>query len=219
MEHILKKLPNTNHTICTSFFGSDEALDKLYNFLDGIINRDNITIYRFSPHGSKKLDDLTHLKRYNKNNSMTDIEMFCHDQEPLDFDLYKNVLPKNVHIPEQFEELIQYRKEYGRGLKSIAGSFGNNLNDFCLLLHSEKNSVELERYQNNGYIGTYYWSHALIAQDWFRFARNVQWRKQVDKRFLIYTGGRGGGKSTSILLSILASIIISIAALYNVFSA
>jgi hypothetical protein len=39
------------------------------------------------------------------------------------------------------------------------------------LSHSEKNSQELELYEQNDFIGVYYWSHALIARDWFRYAK------------------------------------------------
>lgn len=39
-----------------------------------------------------------------------------------------------------------------------------------ILLHSEKNSVEVEKYKKKGYYPVYIWSHAIISQDWFRYA-------------------------------------------------
>jgi hypothetical protein len=42
--------------------------------------------------------------------------------------------------------------------------------DKILILHSEKRSAQLQTYQYNGYVGVYYWSHAVIAADWFRYA-------------------------------------------------
>ena len=38
----------------------------------------------------------------------------------------------------------------------------------------------------------YYWSHAIIALDWFRFAEHIKQKKQVKKTFLIYNRAWGG---------------------------
>jgi len=42
--------------------------------------------------------------------------------------------------------------------------------DQLLLCNSEKNSIELDKFESNGFIGVYYWAHAIIARDWFRYA-------------------------------------------------
>jgi hypothetical protein len=56
-----------------------------------------------------------------------------------------------------------------------------------LLLHSEQRSDNLKKYQHDGELITvYYWSHAVIAQDWFRFAEHIEQKKQVNRTFLIY---------------------------------
>ena len=56
-----------------------------------------------------------------------------------------------------------------------------------LLLHSEKRSNNLKKYQlNNELIPVYYWSHALIAQDWFRYAERETFQKCIKKTFLVY---------------------------------
>ena len=40
-----------------------------------------------------------------------------------------------------------------------------------ILLHSEINSPELTRYENTEkFQGAYWWSHAVIARDWYRYA-------------------------------------------------
>jgi hypothetical protein len=41
-----------------------------------------------------------------------------------------------------------------------------------MLLHSELNSVQVARYTQNGFVPVYYWSHAVIARDWFRYAEH-----------------------------------------------
>jgi len=45
------------------------------------------------------------------------------------------------------------------------------INDNYLICHSELNSKEIEKYQHHGGIGVYWWSHAMIARDWYRFAK------------------------------------------------
>jgi hypothetical protein len=70
-----------------------------------------------------------------------------------------------------------------------------NIYDKCVLLHSEKRSTNLELYCNNQYISSYYWSHAFIALDWFRYAKHVKLKKnQKTKTFLIYNRAWSGSR-------------------------
>jgi hypothetical protein len=61
-----------------------------------------------------------------------------------------------------------------------------------LLLHSEQRSDQIARYQEDQFIPVYYWSHALIALDWFRYAQYVTQQKQIKKTFLIYNRAWSG---------------------------
>jgi hypothetical protein len=47
-----------------------------------------------------------------------------------------------------------------------------NLYNYVLLVHSEKNSKEVDNYSQHGFLPVYYWSHAVIAADWFRYAEH-----------------------------------------------
>ena len=48
----------------------------------------------------------------------------------------------------------------------------NNSTDFWILLHSELNSPEVLKYESTGLFKcAYWWGHAPIAIDWYRFAR------------------------------------------------
>jgi len=178
-------------------------LDRLYNFLSNICNRNDLLIYRFFPHGSKKLEHLVTLtlNTHSWFHNITSHNMIFHDQEPLQYDFYNN---------EDFLTNLQKRKRLWRAesesaLRCHADVFYKmltpthirskihfpiNANDQVLLCHSEKNSSELERYEQNNFIGVYYWSHALIARDWFRHARLdpvlVVNFEQITKDFLIY---------------------------------
>jgi hypothetical protein len=148
-------------------------LDRLYNYVDGLCNHD-IIIYRFFPHGSKKLEDLLPINAVNYANSswskdMLTPVMICHDQEPLHYDLYSQ---------------DDVRKCAGAGwtplLKEIAStmhlrgviSLPQRCYDLTLLCHSELNSPELPKFEDNGFVGVYWWSHGIIAQDWFRYAQH-----------------------------------------------
>jgi len=126
--------------------------------------------------------------------------MFCHDQEPLNYNLYagcigindlcginpeltdtigKNTLIENQQLLEQLIPKLNLKIVTG-GLNWIAPA---------LLIHSEKRSINLEQYQNDNYIGVYYWCHALIAKDWYRYAEyDIDLDKKVadTKDFLIY---------------------------------
>jgi hypothetical protein len=69
-------------------------LNQIYNFIDGLIDGSSI-IYRFSPHGSRNLEDLTVLKNHEVNGRimthndwMNAVTVIMHDQEPLNFNFY-----------------------------------------------------------------------------------------------------------------------------------
>ena len=144
-------------------------LDRLYNHLDGLCNHDAI-IYRFSPHGSKKLLDLNILRPQPWFEHMTKPLAFMHDQEPLNHHFYR---------PEVVEETISLWK-YADDLHNLAkglhlrGASHRILNacDYSLIIHSEKNSTEVPKFEQNGFIGVYWWAHAAIARDWFRYAEH-----------------------------------------------
>lgn len=98
--------------------------------------------------------------------------IFCHDQEPLNFDLYQ----------DHSDYVVTYRKtrDSNSGLptenlhyknSNLRWTLYNNIQKSWTLLHSEINSKNLTRYESTGkFVGAYWWSHAMIARDWYRFA-------------------------------------------------
>jgi len=163
-------------------------LDRLYNFLYNVCNRDDLIIYGFFPHGSRKLEDITVLQNI-KNTSwtagMTAPALIFHDQEPLNYNFYTQEKIKDYvdTYHEKFDSQIRkkliYEQFKSQNLKNLVATMHIRacilkplgVYDQVLLCHSEKNSKDLDLYQYNGFIGVYYWSHALIARDWFRFAK------------------------------------------------
>lgn len=167
-------------------------LDRLYTYIEDIatqVYNDRVIIYRFSPHGSKNLEDFTLLSELDFCDILTPM-ILCADQEPLDFDYYENY---KAHIPGDAycnlpviwtgTEKINYKN-----LKSIGVSTFYHF----MLMHSEQRSDDLQKYKDQEYIPVYYWSHALLARDWFRFAEHQPQRKNVLKKFLIYNRAWSG---------------------------
>jgi hypothetical protein len=148
-------------------------LDRLYNFLHDASDHD-IIIYRYFPHGSKNHSDLKPLHVVSPVDSVCKPHMLCHDQEP--------VTAKSIptHANRTIHNLMECRENFwGR----------------CLFLHSELNSKEIAQISTKVQ-PVYYWSHALIARDWFRYAKHdsVLKNKQVKKTFLIYNRAWAGSR-------------------------
>lgn len=98
--------------------------------------------------------------------SVCNLHMLCHDQEPVTAKSLPTYFNRSIHTILNCQQ---------------------NFWDRCLLLHSELNSQEIEQLSNTVQ-PVYYWSHALIARDWFRYAEHdaVLKSKQVNQTFLIY---------------------------------
>lgn len=162
-------------------------LDKLYHYLENIVKEiaDNIVIYRFYPHGSKKIENLEELEGPISWQFQTlKIPLYCNDQEPLNYSLYQNA--------------IQSDKDFNNLVQSLSLHKDQNLNvkptiyDKVLLLHSEKRSSNLTRYQDNQFITIYYWAHAIISLDWYRYAEHITQNKNTRKKFLVYNRAWSG---------------------------
>jgi len=163
-------------------------LDCLYTFIDNIAKEidKNTLIYRFYPHGAKNIDNLEELAEdLDWQDRVLVYPIYCYDQEPLNYELYKNI----IYADKDYFEIC---KSLGLYKDFNFTRFANIYNKKCLL-HSEKRSKNLVRYESEqSCVGVYYWSHALIALDWFRYAQHVQPCKNVDKRFLVYNRAWSG---------------------------
>jgi hypothetical protein len=155
-------------------------LDRLYHYIESVaqdVYGGNVLIYRFFPHGSKNIDDLNCIKPHTQEENCFFPHAICYDQEPLNYNFYADspvrVKPTALRDPAKLPK---------RNLRVKIG----NLYDKCLLLHSERFSSEVEKYAKDQFIPVFYWSHAIIARDWFRYARHIEFKKDIKKTFLIY---------------------------------
>ena len=64
-------------------------LDDLYHYLTGAFESP-VCLYAFQPHGSKNIYNLKGVFDSNKTDPLLLPMAICHDQEPLNYDLYNN---------------------------------------------------------------------------------------------------------------------------------
>jgi len=155
-------------------------LDNLYHWVESLIP-DPVVLYVFNPHGSKKISDCRFIKCHDRETVYKLPGAIAHDQEPLDWDFYNH--------PEQYLELelwkkmrwhpgdiweklkctpfddLRYAYFANFNLKSLILERTGEMYDQSILIHSEKNSMDLEKYQQHGFICVHYWAHAVIARD------------------------------------------------------
>jgi hypothetical protein len=166
-------------------------LDRLYHYIENIaqeIYGDRVIIYRFFPHGSKNIQDLNNLRDLESDWFEKQIypPIWCNDQEPLNHRFYKNN-PRTPYDNEWSRLWSRLSALYNTETPPINLNWRGSIFKKALLLHSEKRSKNITLYrQDNELIPVYYWSHAIIAQDWFRYAEYEHFQPSATKTFLIY---------------------------------
>lgn len=166
-------------------------LDNLYHYIDGLFS-EPVCMYLFYPHGSRNILDLRGVKPFDRVPFGLDTnvlpQIICNDQEPLNYNLYQQ-------LPNTVIELFE--KTNNPFFSNLKTRLPVNLHDKTMLLHSEQNSPDLELYKKDNYIDIYYWCHAFISKDWYRYA---QYDKQLlnnshpEKDFLIYCRDWSGSR-------------------------
>ena len=118
----------------------------------------------------------------------------CNDQEPLDFEFYQN-----QHMNADFIE--QRRKTMPSviaNLENFQWVFPSNRKKYLIVLHSELNSKQVDLYNNSGkFVCAYWWSHAMMALDWYRFAEHDRFlnpASNLKKLFLLYSRAHTGSR-------------------------
>jgi len=187
----------------------------LYDFVNQVTERQFLIKY-FYPWGNKNLKNVIELvESSGEHNKKTYIEtsyhihkvikqnhswirfdpiLFCHDQEPLNFNLYRDskINPDLIKFYRDSTN-IDYK---GLNLRHILPT---SYRKYWILLHSELNSEEVARYEDTQmFKGAYWWSHAIIARDWYRFAeyddRLSQNKNENTHLFLTYSRDTSGSR-------------------------
>ena len=155
--------------------------------MQDICNQD-VLIYRFLPHGSRKIEDCVPLNEYEEFTNQAlckKVKMICHDQESLNYCDYKTKLELISEISN-----VPYPV-----LNCISKTSNTEYHDYALLLHSEMHSQDVEWFKQHGSVEVYWWCHAIIARDWFRYAEvdpNLSKPKTPKNDFLIYNRAWSG---------------------------
>lgn len=132
--------------------------------------------------------------------------VIMHDQEPLNFDFYNsNYIDHNIEawLVNNMSGMQKYlindavrQRWIGKNLAFIRD--GGTVYDRNILVHSELNSPEVEKYRNVGFADVYWWSHAIIARDWYRYAeldpRLEFFPEQFELDFNIYNRAWSGSR-------------------------
>jgi hypothetical protein len=173
-------------------------LDNLYNWINGLLPSPAV-LYLFLPHGSKNISDLQWFTDYkSKGYKVYSLPaVICHDQEPVEIARYQEVNQSysGCHSGTFLEPIDQYLlkqnsvlKKTVKDLSYVPRSHGQILYDHTIILHSEQNSEDINALEVQGFVPVYYWSHAIISLDWYRFA-NIDRRlrpEPMQQKFLIY---------------------------------
>jgi hypothetical protein len=172
-------------------------LDSLYQYILNIVKTmcsDSVIIYRFWPHGSKNINNFTPLLPFdNWAEQQIALTLSCYDQEPLQYDLYKNSIGERNQSNSNDDDWVALCKSLNCASLLKNFNFYPGIFEKTLLLHSEKRSHNLKKYQLDGdNIPVYYWSHAVISLDWFRYAQHESFKKDSKKTFLIYNRAWSG---------------------------
>jgi hypothetical protein len=157
-------------------------LDNLYEWMSGVSS--DILIYRFFPHGARNLGAIHPVNSWYQQLKYLDykklIPLVAHDQEPLDFDRYnidwkelkdQVLLEWGEFKPNQFH-IIDDSVWRRQALRNIGAVVHSTINNRYILLHSELRSVEVSKFENNVFVGAYWWSHGAISRDWYRYAQH-----------------------------------------------
>jgi len=171
-------------------------LDHLYHWISGITPQP-ANIYYFYPHGSKNLENCI---VYPPGQTTADcllrrdnVNVFCFDQEPLNFDYYDKITTDSIFLTRNLDQSHVSWHIRDRDLVNIDAVIDmmvSSVYDTTILIHSEKHSQDVVKYQQAGYLPVHYWSHGLIARDWFRFAlcdNRLDSEPKNNYDFLIYS--------------------------------
>jgi hypothetical protein len=145
--------------------------------------------------------------------------MICHDQEPLDVKFYnqkqvyaiaKSFLSKHAPNWPLQDSVLNFVSTLHLLSTTFFHSVWNNVfrhrtqetiacisdYDLAILLHSEQRSKQVTYFSKKNCVPVYYWSHAVIALDWYRYAEhdpNLDLSANtIDQDFLIYNRAWSG---------------------------
>lgn len=172
-------------------------------------NTENL-LWLFTPHGSKDWHTITPLIFCDAFDHIESIHLgkiIAHDQEPLFLavaDTYRQTLQdpkKRVSFANDQTDPF-YRN---RSMFDIVDHLSDieflhlcfKFTRYPIICHSEKNSQDIARLEDNHFLTCYYWWHGMVVPDWFRHWRYNRTLQVTNKstapyRFLLYCRATDG---------------------------
>jgi len=175
--------------------------NNLYNFVAQALEN-KFLVKHFYPWGHKAFSNIiNNIEDASPDLPYKDVPvLLCHDQEPLDFDLYSdsNLVKQLDTFYPVLRNIIQ--EHLDKGVTNLNLRWVQPDQEHWTLLHSELNSPEVEKYNNTGLFKcAYWWAHAPIAIDWYRFARYDTRLKRnsqdIVANFLVYGRANTGKRA------------------------
>ena len=184
--------------------------NNLYNFVAQALENKYL-VKHFHPWGHKGFANvIDNIEDARPDVKSRDIPvLLCHDQEPLDFELYNdtNLVKQLDTFYPVLRKMIQSLLDKGisnlnlRWVQPNWHRFEKRLDQpYWTLLHSELNSPEVLKYESTGLFKcAYWWAHAPIAVDWYRFARYdtrlIRRSQDLVANFLVYARDTTGKRA------------------------
>jgi hypothetical protein len=164
---------------------------KIYDYMLDLSNR-KINLFFLQDLQNRNLDGWNMFVHRNLRQLRYWPTVMSHDQELLDWNLYTD-----DRMQDQAHFQAQIPSSFLRDL-NLRWRWWNNVHDSFMITHSEKNSDQVEKYKDAGWTTVYFWSHAVLALDWYRYARYDPVLDRVGtsclRDFLIYSRGWQGSR-------------------------
>lgn len=164
---------------------------KIYDYMLDLSNR-KINLFFLQDLQNRNLDGWNMFVHRNLRQLRYWPTIMSHDQELLDWNLYTD---DRMQDQRYFQD--QRPSSFLKDL-NLRWRWWNNVHDSFMITHSEKNSDQVEKYKDAGWTTVYFWSHAVLALDWYRYARYDPVLDKVGtsylRDFLIYSRGWQGSR-------------------------
>jgi hypothetical protein len=139
-------------------------LDQLYPYVQSRFPE--AVVFGFWPHGNRELAALGPVTPCTAQQVCQKPVIIAHDQEPLDFSAYELTNPATVSWLESRGIAADHAPDL-----NLSWACPGNAYPRRILLSGDDSGPDLDRYRAHpGFLPVHFWSHAVIARDWFRYA-------------------------------------------------
>jgi hypothetical protein len=172
-------------------------LDHIYPYLQSRFS--DAVVLRFWPHGSRDISSLKPVSSCSDRDLCQKPAIISHDQEPLDYGAYGLVST----------EMQSWLDSRGIDAKqapdlNLGWACFNNAYQQQILLTGDASGPDLDRYRNDpALVPVHFWSHAVIARDWFRYAESdpeLQLPRNLQYVFNVYCRAWSGSREYRLAL-------------------